>query len=374
MFESTAVWMEDRVYTDVNDYLQYLTPWSQMTFVPLTYFSADGNDPLNVKVYGDGVWNRWIETHYGDATIRDAWAASRKTSPKSFAPGAYDASLKTKGTSFFSAFSRFATDTAEWRASNTAFAEGATFPDIVRAASSSTLTPGGSGAVGQLDHTSYVLLDVQPANVPQLRLAVSAPRGARMAIALVGRKGDELTGTSEKFLQLLPGGGPGTITIDNPGQYDRLTAAVINADASAKTYSQFLGDWNWLKDGLSINARVSTDFTAPSVKARSPKRGTRRASKRGRVAIAFSERMFELTTNSVKLVGPNGRSVKAKLALTTRGKKSKAAAGADKVVLTTNARLHKHTRYELRLSRDLRDFGGNALPASALTWSFRTGR
>ena len=26
MFESTATWMEDRVYTDVNDYLQYITP------------------------------------------------------------------------------------------------------------------------------------------------------------------------------------------------------------------------------------------------------------------------------------------------------------------------------------------------------------
>jgi hypothetical protein len=379
MFESTAVWAEDRVYSDVNDYIQYLTPWSQMTFVPLTYFSADGNDPLNVKVYGDGVWNRWIESHYGDATIRDAWAVSRKTSPKSFAPGAYDASLKTKGTSFFSAFSRFATDTAEWRASNTAFAEGATFPDVDRAASSATnrpitLTPGGSGAVGKLDHTSYVLLDVQPANVPQLKLAVATPRGARMTIALVGRMGDEVNGTSQEFIKLLPGGGPGTITIDNPGQYDRLTAAVINADASAKTFSRILGDWLWLKDGLSINARVSTDFTAPSVVARSPKRGTRRASKRGRIAVAFSERMFELSTKSVKLVGPNGRSVKAKLALTTKGRKAATVAGADKVVLTTHAPLRKHTRYEVRLSRDLRDFGGNALPASALTWSFRTGR
>jgi hypothetical protein len=379
MFESTAVWMEDRVYTDVNDYLQYLTAWKQMTFVPLTYFSADGNDPLNVKVYGDGVWNRWIEGRYGDATIRDAWAASRKTSPKSFAPAAYDASLKTKGTDFFTAFSRFATDTAEWRASNTPFAEGATFPDIDRAEASGTnrpitLTPGGSGATGRLDHTSYVLLDVQPADVPQLRLAVSAPRGAHMAIAVVGRKGDELNGTSQEFLTLLPGGGPGAITIDNPGQYDRLTAAVINADASAKTFSRILGDWLWLKDGLSINARVSTDFTAPSVVRRSPKPGTRRASKRARVSISFSERMFELSSRSVKLVGPNGRSVKAKLALTTKRKKARAAAGADKVVLTTLAPLRGRTRYKVLLSRDLRDFGGNALPASALSWSFHTRR
>ncbi|MEA2467448.1 MAG: hypothetical protein QOJ57_1574, partial [Thermoleophilaceae bacterium] len=133
MFESSATWMEDRVYTDVNDYLQYLTPWSQMTFVPLTYFSPDGNDPLNVKVYGDVVWNRWLQTRFGDDTIRDAWAASRKTKPKSFAPAAYDTSLRARSSSFYSAFTTFATDTAEWRASDTPFAEGVTFPDVDRA-------------------------------------------------------------------------------------------------------------------------------------------------------------------------------------------------------------------------------------------------
>src|SRR4051812_14972615 len=153
MFESTATWMEDRVYTDVNDYLQYLTSWTQMTFVPLTYFSSDGNDPLNVKVYGDSVWNRWLQTRFGDNVIRDAWASSRKTKPKDFAPAAYDRSLRAEASSFYSAFAVFAADTAEWRASNTPFDEGVTFPDVDRAASDETgrpitLTPDGVGASG----------------------------------------------------------------------------------------------------------------------------------------------------------------------------------------------------------------------------------
>jgi Bacterial Ig-like domain len=380
MFESTAVWMEDRVYTDVNDYLQYLTPWSQMTFVPLTYFSSDGNDPLNVKVYGDGVWNRWIEQRYDADTIRDAWASSRKTTPKSFGPGAYDASLKTKGTSFYEAFSTFASDTAEWRDSNTPFAEGVTFPDVDRAASDSTgrpitLTPDGVGASGKLSHTAYILLDVRPPeNAPQLRLAVSTPRGTRMAIALVGRIGDDVNGTSQEFLKLLPKGGPGTVAIANPGQYDRLTAVVVNADASANRFSRILQDWVWEKDEQPINARVSEDFAAPSVARRSPKPRARGASTRTRVAVTFTDRMFELTSRSVRLVAPNGRSVKAKLQLTTRGKKSRSSAGADKVVLAPRARLRTGTRYEVRLSRDLRDFGGNALPSSRLRWSFVTKR
>jgi hypothetical protein len=380
MFESTATWMEDRVFTDVNDYLQYLTSWTQMTFVPLTYFSTDGNDPLNVKVYGDSVWNRWLQTRYGDDTIRDAWASSRKTKPKSFAPAAYNTALNARNASFYDAFATFATDTAEWRASNTPFAEGVTFPDVDRAASDSsgrpiTLTPDGVGASGTVSHTAYVLLDVEPkTGMPQMRLAVNTPRGTRMAIALVGRTGDEASGTSTKFLKLLPNGGPGLITIENPDQYERLTAVVINADTSQDGFSRQLQDWDWLRDAQAINARVSADSSAPSVTHRSPKPGTRRASTRTRLVVDFSDRMFVLGSKTVRLIGPNGRSVKTKIGLFSRGRKVGAAAGATKMVITPKSRLLRGKRYRVRLSRDLRDFGGNALPTSALEWSFVTKR
>jgi hypothetical protein len=377
MFESTATWMEDRVYTDVNDYIQYLAPWATMTFVPLTYF-APGDDPLNVKVYGDVVWNRWLQTHFGDDTIRNAWAASRSIKPKSFAPGAYNESLKAKGSNFFTSFSVFAADTAEWRASNSPFEEGVTFPDVDRAAGSTsnrpiTLTPERVGAAGEISHTAYILLDVEPpTTLPQLTLAVNTPRGAHMAIGLVGRTGDEVNGASAQFLKLLPGGGPATVTIDNPGQYERLTAVVVNADTSETGYSQDVGDWLWRKDSQRINARVSTDTHAPRVTHRWPKPGTRRASRSGHVSVTFSERMYELTAGTVRLLAPNGRSVKAKLTLSTKGHKRHAESGARKFVLTPRSPLRAGTRYELRLSGDLRDYGGNALPASALAFAFRT--
>jgi hypothetical protein len=380
MLESTATWMEDRVYTDVNDYLQYLTPWAQMTFVPLTYFSTDGNDPLNVKVYGDAVWNRWIDSHYGADTVRDAWAGSRKTTPKSFAPAAYDAVLRTKGTTFSNAFSAFATGTAEWRDASSQFAEGSTFPDIARASADGTtrpitLTPDVAGASGKLSHTSYVLLNVRPdPGMQRMRLAVSTPRGTRMAIALVGRTGDEVTGTTEEFVRHLAKGGPGEITIDNPGRFDRLTAVVVNSDASASRFSQSLGDWVWEKDSQPIEARMSADFSTPSVRRRGPRAGAHGVSRRARVAVSFSDRMFELTGRTVKLIAPNGRGVKATLALTTKGRRSRAANGADRLVIAPRAPLRRGARYTVRLSRDLRDYGGNALPKSDLTWSFVTKR
>ena len=372
--------MEDRVYTDVNDYIQYLTPWAQMTFVPLTYFSSDGNDPLNIKVYGDAVWNRWIDSHYGDETIRDAWAGSLKTKPKSFAPAAYDASLKKKGTNFFSTFASFTADTAEWRASNTPFAEGATFPDIDRAASDTTgrpitLTPDGVGASGKLAHTSYVLLERPPGHDSPEALACrlnAAWREDGDRARRSDRRRGERHGAAVR--QAASERRPGVITIENPGQYERLTAAVINADTSQRGFSRTLQDWVWKKDSQAINARVSADFTAPSVTRKSPRPGAHRVSTRTRVVVGFNDRMFPLSTKTVRLVSPGGHAVKAKVALTNKGKKSGTNSGADRIAITPRARLRPGTRYEVRLSRDLRDFGGNALPARALIWSFVTKR
>jgi hypothetical protein len=382
MFESTATYFEDRVYTDVNDYIQYLTPWAQWTFVPLTQFNlADGSDPFNAKVYGDVVWNRWIETKFGADTIRAAWASSLKTSPKHFAPAAYDSALRAKGSDFYHSFAQFATDTAEWRTSNSPFAEGSTFPDVDRATFDEAghrpvvLTPEEHGGAGTLFHTGYVLLGVEPdPGMSQLKLAVNTQRGARMAIALVGRVGDVTSGTAETFVKLLPHGGPGVVTVDNPDRFKRLTAVVINADARATRFSNTLGDWIWEKDDQAFNARVSGDFIAPKLRGRSPAPGARRASTRSRVRVRFSERVLELTTHTVRLVGPDGHGVKAKLKLTTKGRKARSISGADTALLTPTKRLKPGKRYTVRLSRDLRDWGGNALPRAGLTWAFRTKR
>ena len=80
------------VYTDVNDYLQYLTPWAQMSFVAAHLLHAQtADDPLNMKVYGDAVWNRWIDEHFGAGHDPRRVGGLVDSKPKSFAPGAYDA-------------------------------------------------------------------------------------------------------------------------------------------------------------------------------------------------------------------------------------------------------------------------------------------
>ncbi|MEA2427628.1 MAG: hypothetical protein QOF37_1256 [Thermoleophilaceae bacterium] len=371
MFEATAVWMEDKVYTEVNDYLQYLTPWAQMTFVPLTQFNVQrSDDPANVKVYGDAVWNRWLDAKFGQDTPRIAWEHSLTSKPKSFAPGAYDQALALHGSSFFSSFTQFAADTAEWQTPSSPFAEGNTFPDMQRVRDSTTgsvikMKANSGGAGGRLDHTTFGLLDVTPlAGASRVKLVLTAPRGVQMALALVGRD-DDAGGTTTTVLTRLPKGGPGTVTLPDPGRFSRITAVLINGDGrTTGRFSQTFQDWQWVGDGASVVARVSTDYTPPSVRRRSPGAGQRGFARRGRVQIQFSERMVNVGTRTVLLIGPGHHKVKAGVTLTS----------GRKLVITPRKPLRAGARYTVRLSRDIADLGGNDLPNASRTWSFRTGR
>jgi hypothetical protein len=372
MFEATATWMEDVVYTHVDDYLQYLPPWAQLSFVPLTSFdSIDSSNPDNVKVYGDMVWNRWLERHYGQAAVRNAWESSLMTEPTSFAPGAYDASLERRGSSFFQAFSRFAVDTAEWRASNSPFAEGSSFPDMARVRDGQTgqtirLVPDGPGAGGQLPHTTFGLLDVPLSQAPRIKFVLEAPRGRRMALALVGRAGDEVSGTSSVALTRLPRGGTGTATLTDPARFSRITAVIVNADArTTGRYSRTYRDWEWVGDDATVSSRLSTDFRAPVIRRRSPRPGQRRVSLRPRVRIKFSERVANIGSRTAVLRAPGGRRVSAKVV---------SRSGGRGLEIRPRRRLRPGARYRVRLGAGITDSGANRLPKSLRRWSFSTAR
>ncbi len=64
MFESTATWMEEKVYPEVDDYLQYVGSWAQLTGMPITRFNRQQGD----KVYGSAVFNRWLDDAYERAS------------------------------------------------------------------------------------------------------------------------------------------------------------------------------------------------------------------------------------------------------------------------------------------------------------------
>ena len=243
MFESTATWMEEKVYPEIDDYHQYLNGWSQLSTMPITLHDAR-------KEYGSAIFNRWLDDGYGEDIVRRAW--ERSAALGSFAPGAYDAAIReANGPGFSYELIDLAASSAEWQASDSDVHEGATFPEMARIPVK--LPTDGSTISGKLDHTAYALFDVQLSSAPKLKLTGGLPAGTAGGIALVGRQGDSLW----KVLGVQPGGGQTSVTLDNPGRFDRITAVVVNADFAKTGWNG--DDWNWSHDQQPISLSVTEE-------------------------------------------------------------------------------------------------------------------
>lgn len=223
LFEDTATWMEEQVYPEINDYLNYLPAFAKGSEVPMTGRS--------IKVYSEAVFNHWLSGHYGAQVIRDVWAASQSgVKPKHLATAAYTAGVTADGGNPFAVeFGEFAAATAEWR-SSTFFPDASAYPDVRR---HGTLKSGPQKVV--LDNTSFRLVKVNPVDGP-VTLKVKARGGTASTIALIGREGPAVGGTVTTAIEQLPNGGSGTVTLDDAAKYERVTAAVINSDGRSKGF------------------------------------------------------------------------------------------------------------------------------------------
>jgi hypothetical protein len=124
-----------------------------------------------------------------------------------------------------------------------------------------TLPATGELATLPLDHTTFALLDVPAREGTELRLEVHAPDGLKAALALVGRNAG---GTITTEFGELPAGGTGTVTLDSPASFERITAAVVNADpARTKERKDASGRWAFARDGQQLSARLVTIGAPP---------------------------------------------------------------------------------------------------------------
>ncbi len=235
--EATAVWMEDEVYDGINDYLRYVRRWVRYYETPLTMTS--------MKEYGSAVWNQWLAHRYGPALVRGAWARAVRAQPGGFSAAAYDAAIRAAGGSDFSRdFARFARDTAEWR-TDRVFSEGHLFPDVPRQGG---LPVDGRVLTRALDHTTFQMLRLHVRGGRALRVRATAPLGVAAGLALVGRTGSERHGNVVARLRFKRQGGRLAVRIARPGRFRRLTAVIVNADASADGFSARRLDWAYLAD------------------------------------------------------------------------------------------------------------------------------
>ena len=77
----------------------------------------------------------------------------------------------------------------------------------------------------------------------------------RAGLALVAREGDPLTGAVTKKARYLGHGAKGSVSLSNPGRFDRITAVVVNADDRVKGFIR--NDWSYSRDGASFQARLA---------------------------------------------------------------------------------------------------------------------
>jgi len=198
------------------------------------------------------VWNHWLAGNYGNEIVRTAWEHARKVRPSGFSVNAYNAAIRTvarkkgrgaRGNDFPHEFARFAAATAEWRTpGDFPYVDGPLWDDVQR---QGTLRPG-RFIVRRLSHTGYLLFNVKPRNVGALRLLAGGQRGTQSAFALICREGPVETGTVRIKMRFAKHGGVRGVTLRNPGNCSRITAALINADPGQGGFA--FGDWLYTHD------------------------------------------------------------------------------------------------------------------------------
>jgi hypothetical protein len=228
MFESTATWMEDHVYPDINDYINFLSDTYRYPQAPLAEKERQA-----FKLYGSAVWNHYLTHLYGPEVVEAAWEAGPSVSPDDFAVAAYDQAIRDAGGLGFSEeFLGFAASTAEWRSTDV-FPDPGLYKDVKRSGKL-----GAKGAKEKLDHTGYRLYKVDRPASGDVVLKARLEKGNRWGIALVGRAGPVIGGTVETAFTYSPNGGNATVTIPDAARFSRITAVVVNADGRVKGNSR----------------------------------------------------------------------------------------------------------------------------------------
>jgi hypothetical protein len=236
MFESTATWIEDHVYPDIDDYLNFVRDFAAAPFRPMAEVERKA-----FRLYGSAMWNHWLAERLSADTVREAWRVSPRVRPRDFAVAAYDRAIADAGGGSFSRqFADFAAATAEWN-SIPLFRDAGSYPEVKRSGRIDR-----SWKRSKLDHTGYRLYRVK-ARGP-VKLIAKVKPGTRSAIALIAR---DSAGDVEVASTYMARGGRASVILPDAGPYRRVTAAVINADGRVRGSSR-----TYIRDKRPVKARL----------------------------------------------------------------------------------------------------------------------
>ena len=95
--EASSTWMEDYIYPDVNDYINYIDYWFQRPDLPLNTYDCAGNTHI-LFPYGTTIWVKHMTEKYGSEFVYDVWEKIKAGTPAVTALSAVTEALTDRGT------------------------------------------------------------------------------------------------------------------------------------------------------------------------------------------------------------------------------------------------------------------------------------
>ena len=275
-YETTATWIEDEMYDDINDNLQYL-PYGQMgdpaasvglqsegTLVPLDYVDFFGFP----YPYGNWTFWRYLTEKYPASQaglptlVRTFWQNLDTTggAPDSYSLQALDQTLAARGTSTAAEYAGFSTAN---RTPATSYSEGASYPTPALAfgpVALSRTSPTASQTV-TLDHLTSAtgaFLPFSPSGNLKVRVDMAPARTGAAAIVLVLGK----DGSAQRVPVALNSSGTGQVQVPfGSARVDHVEVTLVNGSSAMRDcYSDPLFQYSCggfgVQDGRSATVRV----------------------------------------------------------------------------------------------------------------------
>lgn len=96
--ESSSTWMEDYIYPEVNDYINYIDYWFQHPQLPVNTYDCSGSNANSLFPYGTTIWIKHMTDKYGSEFVYDVWNRIKAGTPDVSALSAVIEALTDRGT------------------------------------------------------------------------------------------------------------------------------------------------------------------------------------------------------------------------------------------------------------------------------------
>ncbi len=186
--EATAVWMEDKVYDAIDDYLGYVSGFLDYTdYSIFTSVTPADNDYF---IYGLALWPKFLSEYYDDDSIikslwREYFNSALDFGNEYKVYEAAKAAVAAEGGSLDQVFQEFSI----WNLSPIAYEEGYNYPDpfMDTGPTLDSYTTIAESYVPTLYGTNYLYFE-NAGGADEFYFHIKKPNGVSFAVALVGRK------------------------------------------------------------------------------------------------------------------------------------------------------------------------------------------